>query len=602
MLKHIFLKLFIFCALICVGQITKVSAQSCVDMTALGQNNVIHCYEEHLQEKVISSTLTFCEWDSTKSSYQHPYQKLITTAGKDALCPQLSTLPPSGEPCILLTTDGSSYNTSPKGAGVIFRIQIDKDNPILILNFAGMMEKTIGIHTDYSHDVTNYGDYIQPSIFFQLTVDKEDSLIQETPVTFTPNAAKTWPTFTDTRGRTAVWRDWTSIAYDLSKFIGRQVNVYARIRDCALAGIYKDPSGIVTGFKICEDHHTARAYVNVTCAPHITLDVQDCGKRENKLSMPEGFVSYKWYYQSEPENILGTERNVTISTNHKNDTLCCEVVHYVIETPVVKKFFLTNNCMHCADHDNITYSVSPDLGEVETYSVLFDDAAKAQGFVDITDATPSSPNMVSVAMPKHENSYVRPDNYSAQIILQIAGQTKKDTLSWDFNILYPSSVIGQDWNDVLYIKNKDFNGGFNFSQIKWFRNEESVEGQGEHNGYMVNPYSFNGNDVFVAELTRTDDGKTIRTCPCQPVSSNPDEIDFGVQVYTAPGRLHISSANISGEFRVYDLCGNLFANGQFGPKTNATELDVQVTWPMGVYVLQLNREDGKTENKKMLIF
>ena len=600
--KH-FLRLFVLCAVVCIGHELRLSAQNCVDMTALGQKNAIVCYDEQLQLHLQATNDTLLSWDIVKPSEQHPHQQLVTTAGTDALCPQLRTLPPSGEPSICLSTDDED-NTDPTGAGVVFRITVDKEHTTIILNFAGMMEKTTGIHTDYSQYAKNYGDYIQPSMFFKLTVGDQDSLIKETPMTFTPNASNTWIPFVTTNGRAAVWRDWTPVAYDLSKFIGRQVNVYANVRDCALKGMNIDSqTGKVISFITCDAHHTARAYVNVTCAPAISIESQDCGKGENRLSMPEGFLSYKWYYQSDPTTVLGTERNVVLPAGHPSDTICCEVVHYVVETPVVKKFYLPNNCSFCADQANITYQLPEGLGEIATYDILFDKAATAQGFADITNATLSTPNMLAVAMPKYDNSYVRPDNYSAQIVLHMADKTTT-TIDWDFSILYPSSIIGQDWNDVLYIKNKDYNGGYNITHIKWLKNGNEVSGRGEHNGYFVNDASFTGQDLYSALLTRSDDGKTIGTCPCQPAAGNPDEIDFGgVQVtYTAPGRLHISSMNISGEFRVYDLCGNLFANGQFGPKTHATELDIQVTWPMGVYVLQLHHEDGKTENKKMLIF
>jgi len=600
MRKNNFYGMLVLCAVIMLGLANKAYAQNCIDMTALGQKNVIGCLDEDLVDVQVTPQLDINTWATTVSTPSHPRQKLMTSAGTDALCSSLSVLPPSGEPSILLATDGYSATDMPKGSMAIFQLTVDKDHPIVILNFAGVMEKTQ--HTDYSKYVPYYNEYIQPSMFFQITVGKEDSLIKETPMTFTPNEAKTWTSFTDNNGRAAVWRNWTPVAYDLSKFIGRKVNIYARVRDCAIEGMYVDGGGNVRGFKTCESHHASRAYVNIACSPAITLESQDCEKGESKLSMPEGFVSYKWYYQHEPNITLGTNRTITLSTQHKSDTLCCEVVHYVVNTPIVKKFYL-NNCEHnvCANQGTIEYVVPSNLGDVANYSIHFDNAAQAQGFTDINQATPSSANVLSVTMPEHYNSYVRPDDYSAEIILFMANQTV-DTLHWDFSVLYPSYIIGQDWNDVLYIKNSEYNGGYEFTNIAWFRNDEAVDGSGAHNAYMVNPSLFNGQDLYVAELTCQDDGKTIRTCPCQPKKDQLNEIIFDIQVtQKAPGRIHISSQTISGNYTMYDVRGNLLGKGEFGPKENAEEIDIEANVPSGVYILKFVGENGKSQSKKLFV-
>jgi uncharacterized repeat protein (TIGR02543 family) len=74
------------------------------------------------------------------------------------------------------------------------------------------------------------------------------------------------------------------------------------------------------------------------------------------------------------------------------------------------------------------------------------------------------------------------------------------------------NVSGQKWNNVLFINNNpQTNGGYDFSEFKWFKNGSAVS---EMQFYSAGPSStdvLNPNDVFTVTM-HTTDGMRISTC------------------------------------------------------------------------------------------
>ena len=171
----------------------------------------------------------------------------------------------------------------------------------------------------------------------------------------------------------------------------------------------------------------------------------------------------------------------------------------------------------CADDENLIIPYTYEGRKPIKYSVIFDEEAKNQGFVDVNHDSIENGSVLLVPVPKDEGGdrqkYPRPDKYSATIFLH--NGICSDSLIMEkesFFIKYPSWITEQHWNDVISLLNDRYNGGYTFSRYQWFHN--GVPMPGEDSSYIYQPLVMG--DEYYAELTRTDDGKTIATCPIYP--------------------------------------------------------------------------------------
>lgn len=78
-------------------------------------------------------------------------------------------------------------------------------------------------------------------------------------------------------------------------------------------------------------------------------------------------------------------------------------------------------------------------------------------------------------------------------------------------------VVYQRWDDVLSVKNSNYNGGYEFSAFQWYRNGEPIPGA--EKSYLVMPGGLSPADEYIVLLTLTD-GTTIKSCPIAPVASS----------------------------------------------------------------------------------
>lgn len=586
--------------LLSVLALPTIQAQGCFDITPL-ESDEMTCFDENIVKIIPAEGYKLYEWQITKASSDHPRHALKTDSREyDALVTDLKVLPPNGAPTIMLATEPYAYGQYGQGAGVVFKHTVTAENPIILFNFAGIMEKTLHVP---NYQIPNFNDYIQPSIDFYMTIGEKghEQTLKETPIHFTPNESRTWIPVIDSRGYAAVWRDWTTMAFDLTKYIGQQVNIFATVRDCAFEDVVGDVPGGNFDFLPCAAHHTARLYCNVDCASDMPIVEQDCEGGMTTLKMAEGFYTYEWYYSNEPENILGTTSEIRIPTHHKSDTMCCAVTHYVLpDTAIVKKFFLDNCGQYeiCADAQSVDLSLFNWSATIDHCDVVFSQEGLAQGFQNLTNEPVPSDKKITISLPTSDTiQYVRPDTYTAEVTAYFADGTSATSTKY-ISVLYPSSVLGQDWNDVLYVKNKAYNGGYDITSVSWFKNGKPQTGSGTHGAYLYSPTAFDGQTEYWAELTRSDDNKTIRTCSCQPgQQKNPEHIQFDIQVASnAPGHVTITSTYESGEYRLYNLCGQPIQSGYFGPQYNATEQDIVIRSVAGTYIMVCQ---GERSNKSI---
>ena len=98
-------------------------------------------------------------------------------------------------------------------------------------------------------------------------------------------------------------------------------------------------------------------------------------------------------------------------------------------------------------------------------------------------------------------------------------------------VLYSKEVLVQRWNDVLALKNSEYNGGYEFVAYQWFLNGVPLEGFTGSQLYVENQLLDFGGEYRVL-LTRADDGVAMMTCGLIPTEFTEEQMnDVGVLVF-----------------------------------------------------------------------
>lgn len=102
-----------------------------------------------------------------------------------------------------------------------------------------------------------------------------------------------------------LWKNWTTVGMNLSKFKGQTIKVRFTVKDCALGA------------------HYTHAFFTVSCA-EAALSGYTCGVGELSVTAPEGF-DYYWYNPKNPQDTLSTEPSFGVD-RPLADTLMCRVL------------------------------------------------------------------------------------------------------------------------------------------------------------------------------------------------------------------------------------------------------------------------------------
>ena len=257
------------------------------------------------------------------SPASHPRQTLMTAAGTDNLCKELSVLPPDEATSVRLMHDGYTDADTAKGEWLVFRVTIDENNPIVIINYAAVIE---------APNHANIPGWYQPycGFYAQNLNDKHadyGKLYGEMYHYTTDKATiQGWNSFnnSDRKNIQTYWKDWSKVGLDLSQWVGSTVGIALLNYDCAINSISKN------SVEICTDHHQSHLYAHVTCAPKRLYLTKDCTGEEDSIfiTAPEGFT-YRWYNKKDSEKTLSTDRIYKDVADSVDATYCCELTNHV---------------------------------------------------------------------------------------------------------------------------------------------------------------------------------------------------------------------------------------------------------------------------------
>ena len=621
--------------LLILASIGVLNAQPCIDMQTLTDGVEFYDREVHYLFTTYNPltgvpTHTY-GWKNIDVPADHPNQKLITENGFDELCPMLRKLPPRKNTAVLLFTEKYEQPTdSAQGHGITFTYNVTAEKPMLALQYAAVIEVS-----DNHPIAEQYSNYGSAWCKMRVIVRKEDVNDTIKNVTFNPylkNTVADFQSFTDTRGRKAVWKDWTSDTLDMYDYIGEEVLILLESYDCALVKSVSLGENSNT-FEFCEAHEAARLYSHVqcfsyTCEGTFTCPAALCADAttlclQNEFT-PGSVTSYDLVFDDKMHDVGFVDQvNATLEKDDADiclslidnataqpllapdnytmtltlHTLCREDVVIPMSFTLMPDFKGTFTCPEsvCANTTMLQIEAKYTKGSIETYSLLFDDNAHAVGLQDIVDERLDDED-VSIDIPLPFNPadslhYPRPGNYTAT--LSIHTVCNRDTIiPIAFSILYPSWLVSQRWNDILYLLNENYNGGYTFSDIQWYKDGTLVEGGGEHNAYYYSAEHFDyaANHTYHVSLTRSDDGQTQCSCPFTPKPQ--DEADEPQLVQTqvnADGSIRLKiSKKVRCEYTVYNAAGMVVQNGFCSP-----EEAVNIHCPTAaLHIIRLHFDDG----------
>jgi len=263
----------------------------------------------------------------------------------------------------------------------------------------------------------------------------------------------------------------------------------------------------------------------------------------------------------------------------------------------------------CADMSHIAVLPEYTVGGMDKYSLRFSEEAQKAGFRDVTDAELDDSDTIVIPMPNADDSdslnYPRPGTYSFTLVENNScEETVEHRLS--FTLLYPSWVVFQRWDDVLSVANNRFNGGYEVSSVRWFKNGKEVQGHGtwyvEKNGF-----DYTAGDEYYAELTRKDDGRAVCTCALRPKKQTPetkfaDEVAVSVQPHREGNARSLRVVTeLSGTYTVYDIWGRCIRSGVFGDAYGSPDIQMNETGGAGTFLVLFRTSEGLSVTKKLVI-
>ena len=243
--------------------------------------------------------------------------------------------------------------------------------------------------------------------------------------------------------------------------------------------------------------------------------------------------------------------------------------------------------------------------------IVYDSLAKANGFPQDTVVMPVTSTTMHMELPDIL-PYVRPNHYSAKIYFNNGTCHDAELLRVDFKfqVAYPSWILEQHWMDAVGILNDKYNygegnEGFVFSAYQWYKNGEELVGQTRP--YLYLPHLLEPDAEYSVGLVRQGEEVSVMTCPITAVQRDNPTVPQLPYVSVVPTYVvkanpvvNILCSKHGGTYKLYNPFGSLIQSGRFEPgEHNAYE--VKLPAQSGVYMFQLNQDEGEVRTVKVIV-
>lgn len=175
-----------------------------------------------------------------------------------------------------------------------------------------------------------------------------------------------------------------------------------------------------------------------------------------------------------------------------------------------------------------------------------------------------------------------PNVYEGQLLLEDSFPKWNITIPFTLTVQYASDVIAQRWNDVLAIRNAEYNGGYEFDSVQWYLNGAPIVGAMSFN-YYTGGENLQFGAEYSALLTR-EDGVKLFTCPFVPQQVAIDAMpQLTTQIVNPSAQMPVKG---TGTAYWYDMLGRVFKVESYN--------NTSITAPSqrGYYLLILQSSDA----------
>lgn len=238
----------------------------------------------------------------------------------------------------------------------------------------------------------------------------------------------------------------------------------------------------------------------------------------------------------------------------------------------------------CGDDVSFSLGYSVIAGRAEKFDLVYDQKARAAGFVDLMDQEVKDAAEIEIPIQKGgQTEYKKPGTYSAKLTFFDRSECTNQEFDIQFDVLFPSSVIYQRWDDVLSIYGFDFNGGYRFNGFQWMKDGQYLEG--ETKSYYYAASKLNLSSEYQVLLT-DENGNQILTCPFVP---EPSDVPVGV----APSTIRVGEQTRitvpeDAKMVIYSTSGNQMRSEQLS--AGSTMIDVPSV--AGMYIIRVEMTEG----------
>ena len=250
----------------------------------------------------LNASYTSCFYGTYGNPYSHtgvvnygyvsPYSRHTVHYDLTELDPrtgnQLSTVPPGAAASVRLGNWSSSMS-APEAESIVYGITVDTlAFDLLIMQYAAVLQ-------DALHDPKD-----QPRFSLELLDDQMHVIDSNCGrADFIANYQMGW----NEADNNVLWKDWTTVGFDLSPYAGQTVYVRLTTRDCN------------------EGSHYGYAYFTLRCGNKRVV-ASGCGIiADNEFTAPSGF-NYRWYSSSNPSATLTNEQSIVVPSNNDVTYYC----------------------------------------------------------------------------------------------------------------------------------------------------------------------------------------------------------------------------------------------------------------------------------------
>lgn len=233
----------------------------------------------------------------------------------------------------------------------------------------------------------------------------------------------------------------------------------------------------------------------------------------------------------------------------------------------------------CADDGSFYIAFDISAGQYDSLQIKFDTPT-------LRDTTIFDPSVETVLIPFPDT--IRPGKYMATLTFyQFCCGMQKEQRA--IVIRYRSSIVEQKWNDVLTLLSPEYNGGYVFSGIQWYKNGQLLDG--ETHPYLYQPLDFSAE--YEALLT-LEDGLSVFTCPIQPVYHE-QQTQFPTIVQA--GQKMPVYMDYPTTVWYYTVAGQLYSTFTLPAGYSTMDFPMQ----HGVYVLKATNQRGESQAQVMIV-